>query len=118
MTETIHKTFETERLILKPSSEEDAAFVLELLNTPKWLKFIGDRNVRTVEQAKAYIRSRMISGQTRQAYVSFTIIRKADQAKIGTCGLYDREGVEGIDIGFSFLHSMKSKAMVLRRPAN
>ncbi len=44
-----NKTFETERLILKPTSEEDAAFIFDLLNTPKWLKYIGDRNIKTVE---------------------------------------------------------------------
>ena len=42
------KIFETDRLILKPTSEEDAEFIFELLNTPKWLKYIGDRNVKSI----------------------------------------------------------------------
>jgi len=50
-----HRTFETERLIIKPTSTEDAEFILRLLNTPKWIKNIGDRNVKTVEDAKVYI---------------------------------------------------------------
>ena len=50
-----YKKFETERLILKPTSEEDAEFIFELFNTPKWIKYIGDRNIKTLEDAKNYI---------------------------------------------------------------
>ena len=60
-----YRSFETERLLLKPSTEEDAAFVLELLNTPKWLQFIGDRKVHTLEAAKEYIRNRVLTQYDR-----------------------------------------------------
>ncbi|MDX5422035.1 MAG: GNAT family N-acetyltransferase [Hymenobacteraceae bacterium] len=98
-----HNSFETDRLLLIPTSEADASFLLELLNTPKWLKNIGDRNVRTVEGAKAYIQSRFIPQLERLGYSNYTVVRKADGVKIGICGLYDREGLEGIDLGFAFL---------------
>lgn len=98
-----YKSFETGRLILRPTSEEDAPFMLELLNTPKWIRYIGDRNVHSVEEAKEYIRKRVISQLERLGYSSFTIIRKSDNVKLGVCGLYDRDGLEGIDIGFAFL---------------
>jgi len=97
------KSFETERLLLKPTTVDDAAFILELLNSPKWIKFIGDRNVTTPEEAKAYIENRMMPQLHRLGYGNYTIIRKQDGTKIGTCGLYDREGLEGIDIGFALL---------------
>ena len=47
-----HKTFDTERVHLRPANLEDAAFILDLLNTPKWLQYIGDRNVRTLAAAE------------------------------------------------------------------
>lgn len=98
-----YKSFETERLLLRPTSEEDAQFVLELLNSPKWIKFIGDRNVNTIEDAKAYIEKRITTQFSRLGYGNYTVIRKSDGEKVGSCGLYDREGLEGIDIGFAFL---------------
>ncbi len=98
-----YTSFETERLILRPTSLEDAAFIFELLNTPQWLQFIGDRNVRSVADAEAYIKSRMMSQLARLGYGNYTVIRKEDGAKLGTCGLYDREGLDGIDIGYAFL---------------
>jgi [ribosomal protein S5]-alanine N-acetyltransferase len=49
------QVIETDRLTLRFASLDDAAFILELLNDPDWLKFIGDRGVRTIDQAKEYI---------------------------------------------------------------
>ena len=94
---------------MTPTTENDAEFIFELLNTPKWLEHIGDRNVRTVESAKAYINERMMPQLKRLGYGSYTIISKEDQQKIGTCGLYDREGLDGIDIGFAFLPAYEKK---------
>ncbi len=97
------KSFETERLILRPTGLEDAALVLEQLNTPKWLKFIGDRNVKSLEEAQKYIKNRMLPQLERLGYSNYTLVKKSDGTLIGTCGLYDREGLEGIDIGFALL---------------
>lgn len=95
--------FETERLLLVPTSENDASFILELLNTPKWQKYIGDRNVHTIEDAKKYIKSKITPQLEKLGFGNYTVVRKTDNLKIGSCGLYDREGIEGIDIGFAFL---------------
>lgn len=100
---TGYYTFETERLFLRPTHEADAAFILDLLNSPQFRENIGDRKVRTKEDAKAYIQNRMLPQLERQGYSNYTVIRKTDGAKLGTCGLYDREGLEGVDIGFAFL---------------
>ncbi len=100
---TNYKTFETERLILKSTSEEDAEFIFELMNTPKWIQFIGNRKIETVEDAKAYIKKKVTPQLERLGYANYTVIRKLDKVKVGTCGLYDREGLDGIDIGFAFL---------------
>lgn len=98
-----NQTFKTDRLILKPCAEEDAPFIYALMNTPKWIKHIGDRNIKTIDDAKNYIIEKMLPQQVRLGYSNYTIIRKSDSIKLGTCGLYDREGLEGIDIGFAFL---------------
>ena len=104
-----HQTFETERLFLRPTLEVDAFFIFELLNTPKWLRYIGDRQVRTEEAAKVYIQTRMLPQLARLGYGNYTVIRKSDEHKIGTCGLYDREGLEGLDIGFAFLPAFEGQ---------
>lgn len=100
---TSYKTFETERLLLKPCAEEDANFIFRLLNTEKWLKYIGDRNVYSIEQAASYIRKKMYPQLARLGFGNYLVQRKDDGAKMGTCGIYDREGMEGVDIGFAFL---------------
>ncbi len=101
--------FETERLILKPTLEEDAEFILNLFNTPKWLKYVGDRNLKTIEDAKAYIKTKMLPQLNRLGYSNYTLIKKADNCKIGICGLYDRDGLDGIDIGFAFFPEYERK---------
>ncbi len=98
-----YKSFETERLLLKPMSKEDAPFLLELFNSPKWIKCIGDRNVHTIEEAATYIKLKMTPQLKKLGFSNYTVIRKTDNAKVGSCGLYDREGLEGIDLGFAFL---------------
>ncbi|MFK7809837.1 MAG: GNAT family N-acetyltransferase [Saprospiraceae bacterium] len=98
-----YKSFETERLFLRPSAITDAPFVLELLNTPKWIKNIGDRNVKTLEDAELYIKEKMLPQLDRLGFGNYFITRKTDNVTIGSCGLYDRDGLEGVDIGFAFL---------------
>ncbi|WP_456421118.1 GNAT family N-acetyltransferase [Lutibacter sp.] len=98
-----YESFKTERLLLEPTSKKDAEFILELLNTPKWVKYIGDRNVNSIEDAKNYIQHKMLPQLKNLGYANYTVIKKSDNIKIGTCGLYDREGINGIDIGFAFL---------------
>lgn len=105
----VYKSFETERLILKPTDESDAEFLVELMNTPKWLKNIGDRNIRMVEDAKIYIRSKIMFQFETLGFSNYTVVRKADGAKLGCCGLYNRDWLENIDIGFAFLPQFEKK---------
>jgi len=97
------KVYETKRLILKPTDLDDAEFVLSLLNSPKWIENIGDRNVHNKTAAENYIKTKMITQFEKLGYGNNTVIRKSDGAKMGSCGLYDREGLDGVDIGFAFL---------------
>lgn len=104
-----YKTFETERLFVKPTSEVDAAFIYELFNSPKQLINIGDRNITSIDMDKDYILNKIQSQLERLGYSNYTLLRKTDNLKIGCCGLYDREGLEGIDMGFAFLPEQESK---------
>lgn len=104
-----YKTFETERLTLRPTNEDDAEFIFELINSPKWIQYIGDRNVKNPGEAKDYIKNRMMPQLERTGFSNYTVCRKEDHVKIGTCGLYDREGVDGVDIGFAFLPQYEKK---------
>lgn len=97
------QSYETKRLILKPTDREDAAFFLELYNTPDWIKYIGERNIKTIEAAETFIHEKIRPQFERLSYSNFTVIRKSDKAKIGSCGLYDRDGLAGVDLGFAFL---------------
>jgi len=106
---TEYKTFETERLILKPTLDEDAEFIFKLLNSPNWLKYVGNRNVTSVENAREYIKFKMLPQLERLGFGNYTVVRKSDQAKIGICGLYNRDGLEGLDIGFAFLSEYEGK---------
>lgn len=106
---TGYKSFETERLVVKPTLEEDAEFIFVLLNSPNWLKYIGDRNVTSIESAKEYIKIKMLPQLERLGFGNYTVIRKSDQVKMGICGLYDREGLAGLDIGFAFLPEYEGK---------
>ncbi|MBQ4801253.1 GNAT family N-acetyltransferase [Aquimarina sp. MMG015] len=103
------KYYETDRLKLRAATIEDADFYLKLLNSPKWLQNIGDRNVKTTKDAETYITEKMTPQLERLGYSNYTVIRKSDNIKIGCCGLYDRDGIEGVDIGFAFLPEFEKK---------
>ncbi|HEK9098870.1 GNAT family N-acetyltransferase [Bacillus pfraonensis] len=94
---------ETERLTLRLQTTDDAAFILELLNDPSWLQFIGDRGVKTLEDAKAYILNGPIRMYEQFGFCLFLVERKEDHVPIGICGLVKRDSLEDVDIGFAFL---------------
>ena len=100
---TAFRSFKTSRLYLKPTNLEDADFLLELLNTPKWISYIGDRNVKSTEDATIYIENNILPQYSKMGYGNYTVILKESNTKIGSCGLYDRKGIDGLDIGFAFL---------------
>lgn len=97
--------YETERLILKPFDKGDASFLIELLNSPKWIANIGQRNVHTIPEAEDYIESKMTSQLERLGYGNNVVIKKDGMVPMGACGLYERPGLDIVDIGFAFLES-------------
>ncbi|WP_158973646.1 GNAT family N-acetyltransferase [Cellulophaga sp. L1A9] len=99
----MYKEFQTERLWIKPTLKPDAELIYQLMNTPKFIQYIGDRGISTIEDAEKYIQDIMLPQLDSLGYSSYTISRKLNGDKIGTCGLYNREGLDGIDIGFGLL---------------
>ncbi|MFJ7889989.1 GNAT family N-acetyltransferase [Lysinibacillus xylanilyticus] len=96
------KIFETERLTLRLQTTDDADFILELVNDPSWLRFIGDRGVRTVEDAREYILS-SIHMYEKSGFCFYLVERKEDNIPLGLCGLVKRDSLEDVDIGYAFL---------------
>src|SRR3954447_9786710 len=94
---------ETERLRVRWLAAEDAAFMLELVNDPAWLQFIGDRGVRTLEDARGYILNGPVTMYRRAGFGLYLVELKQSATPIGICGLIQRAGLEDIDIGFAFL---------------
>lgn len=96
-------TIETKRLRMRLLEPADAAFILELLNEPGWLRFIGDRGVRDLETARAYIQNGPLAIHARHGFSLYCVTLREDGTPIGMCGLIKRETLEHVDLGFAFL---------------
>lgn len=94
---------ETERLLLRKYTLMDAPFVYILMNTEGWLKNIGDRNIKTVEDAENYIQVNYFSMYENHGYGPYLVSLKETEKPIGSAGLYKRDDLDHPDIGFAFL---------------
>ena len=103
------KILETDRLILRPMKEADAEFMLELLNDPSFIRNIGDRNVRTLEGAEAYILDGPVASYARNGFGLYLVELKESGESIGICGLIRRNTLNDVDIGYAFLSRFWSK---------
>jgi RimJ/RimL family protein N-acetyltransferase len=95
---------ETPRLILREFEESDAPMVLALLNEPSFREFIGDRGVRSLEDARRYLREGPIASYAEHEHGLLWMGLKragADPIPIGMCGLVRRVSLPGPDIGFA-----------------
>ena len=97
------KVLETERLILRWITTDDAEFIFTLMNEPSYLRFIGDKGVRTISDAREYIQNGPVDSYERFGYGLYLTEQKIDGAAIGICGLVNREAIDDVDIGFAFL---------------
>jgi len=94
---------ETERLRLREFTVSDANFVQQLVNTPSWIQFIGDRNIHTLEAAQEYIQQSLQKSYEKNGYGLWLMELKKTSEPIGMCGLVNRETLENVDIGFALL---------------
>jgi len=99
----------TDRLLMRQLTLADAAFVLELLNTPTYLKFIGDKNVRSIEDAKSHLKKDRIGSYKANGFGLWLVVLKESNKPIGTCGLIKRDAFADVDIGFAFLPKFLGK---------
>lgn len=95
---------ETNRLLISKFTLDDAAFFLELVNTPKWLKYIGDRKIKTIKQAEDAIKNGHLKSYQTYGFGFYKLQLKEENNKtIGTCGLIKRDTLNGVDFGFAML---------------
>jgi RimJ/RimL family protein N-acetyltransferase len=97
------KILETERLILRQLTTEDAEFIFELLNDPSFIRNIGDRNIRTLDDACAYILNGPVKSYQKNGFGLYLIALKGTGESIGMCGLIRRENLDDVDIGYALL---------------
>jgi [ribosomal protein S5]-alanine N-acetyltransferase len=95
--------FETPRLTLRCLEFSDAPFVVELLNEPSFIKNIGDRGVRSIEDAHNYLRAGPMAMYKRAGLGLLHVSRKSDGAAVGMCGLLQRDILPDVDLGYAFL---------------
>ena len=102
-------TLETERLTLRQFTPDDAPFILELVNEPSFIRNIGDRGVRSLEDAKRYLETGPISSYARNGFGLYLVQLKESGESIGMCGLIKRPNLDDVDIGYAFLPKFWSK---------
>lgn len=103
------KILETDRLRLRWLDTGDAAFILRLLNDPSWLRYIGDRGVRTLDDAENYLRNGPIAMYARLGFGLYLVETKESALPVGICGFVRRETLDDVDLGFAFLPAFRGK---------
>jgi RimJ/RimL family protein N-acetyltransferase len=105
------KIIETNRLILRRFTLDDAAFILELLNEPAWKRYIGDRGIDSLESARRYLETGPIASYERHGFGLYAIEQKIDSTLVGMCGLIKRDGLDDVDIGFAVLSRFEGQGL-------
>ena len=100
---------ETERLRVREFDLDDSEFIIQLFNSPGWLKYIGDRKVKTIQQAQYYLENGPIKSYRENGYGLYLVEKKVDGTPMGMCGLLNRKNLEHPDIGFAFLPEYHGK---------
>ena len=100
---TSQTILETERLILREFNTTDAEFILQLLNTPTWQKFIGDKNVHSIEDARHYLINGPLKSYRENGFGLWLVLLKDGNKSIGMCGLVKRDYLMDVDIGFALI---------------
>ena len=108
---------ETERLLLREITTDDAAFLLRLLNEPSFISNIGDRNVRTIEDAKRYALNGPIASYEQHGFGLYLVVLKETGEAMGICGLVKREVFADADIGYAFLPEYWGKGYAIEATA-
>lgn len=100
---------ETERLLLREYNLNDVPFIFKLMNSEGWLQNIGDRNIKTLEDAEAYMQKNYLSSYEKHGFGPYLVSLKEDGTPIGSSGLYKRDNLDFPDVGFAFLSEFANK---------
>lgn len=100
---------ETNRLRIRWLERDDAAFILALVNDPDWIRHIGDKNVRDLDDARRYIAEGPVAMYERHGFGLNAVVLKATGEPIGICGILKRESLEWPDLGFAFLPAHRGR---------
>jgi len=107
-TDKLKYILETKRLRLREFTLDDSNFIIELLNSPEWIEYIGDKNVRTETQAIEYLQNGPLKSYAKNGY-GLSLVETKDGLSIGMCGIIKRDSLENPDIGFAFLKEFTGK---------
>jgi len=100
---------QTERLFIRHLTVSDTPFIIELLNSEGWIKNIGDRNVKTAEQARQYLINGPIQSYAHNGFGLYLAALQNGNVPVGMCGLIKREYLAHPDIGYAFLPQYTGK---------
>ena len=100
---------ETARLRLRHLLDSDAPFILELLNEPDFIRNIGDREVRTLEDARRYIQHGPMVSYSQHGFGLFLVELRDSGKPVGICGLLKRDYLQDVDVGFALRESFRGK---------
>lgn len=106
-----HPLPESERLRLRELRADDAGFFLELLNDPDFIAHIGDRGVRTHEQALAYLEAGPLAGYREHGHHLWAVEAKPGDELAGVCGLIRRDSLPDPDIGYAYLPAWRGRGL-------
>lgn len=108
---------ETPRLRLRPFTVADAPFIVALLNDPDWIRFIGDRNIRSLDDAEAYLRNGPIKMLADHGFSLLAVEPRQGGAPVGMCGLIRRAEMPDVDLGFAFLPAARGQGFATEAAA-
>jgi [ribosomal protein S5]-alanine N-acetyltransferase len=97
------EVLQTPRLALRHLEHADAPFVLELYNEPGWLRYIGDRGIRTLEDAQRHIAEGPAKMYVELGYGLYLVESRASGERLGICGILKRDTLPDVDLGFAFV---------------
>ncbi|MGD1891294.1 MAG: GNAT family N-acetyltransferase [Cyclobacteriaceae bacterium] len=103
---------QTSRLLIEHATIEDREFIFELLNSPNWLHYIGDRGIRTIEDAEYYIEHSLVESYQNKGYGLYKVSLKGRDKPIGLCGFLKRDYLPSVDIGFAILPEFERQGYI------
>ena len=101
--------YQTERLHIEQATVDDKKFFFSLLNSPNWLQYIGDRGIKTDEDAENYIKNSLIKSYQENGFGLYKVSLKANHTPIGICGFIKRDYLDSVDIGYAVLPEFEGK---------